>query len=371
MFHGWGTVASGIPSLKDIETGNFKEDGWSGPAQRRNSKAHRDTDFEVLLESKADSKVPAIPESKVLATEVDEKSIASPDGATQAPHDPSTPYANGYQFPPKHTWKQAMVIGAKGTWNFVTTPFGFLLTIYSLNIVAWGGMLFLIICRAAPAMNPPSCPDFNDKNCPNQVWLEITSQILNALFCVTGLGLIPWRFRDLYFLIRWRYQNDPNGLRKLAGIHRNWFRLQGSQEIDPLWHQDEIESDIDLPSEISPSTVALPIKLSPDAPLTGERAAASTYWKLDFVIWCFVWNSFLQIALCGVMWGLTRWTRPGWVTGFLIALACIVAMAAGWVTFKEGKRVKNVEGVPVSKEDLEILKKMNERQKESERANAV
>ena len=38
-----------------------------------------------------------------------------------------------------------------------------------------------------------------------------------------------------------------------------------------------------------------------------------------------------------------------------ISLACIVASAARWVIFKEGKRVKKVEGVPVSEADRRIL----------------
>ena len=62
------------------------------------------------------------------------------------------------------------------------------------------------------------------------------------------------------------------------------------------------------------------------------------------MIWAFVWNTFLQIALCGVMWGFNRFTRPSWTTGLLISLACIVAMAAGWMVFKDGKEVKKIEG---------------------------
>ena len=366
MFHGWGIVASEVPSLKDIEVGNYQGDGWSGVAQRKNSQARRESVAGNAL--KREATIPTIPEGQQLQTKPEEitKSEKKEEGdvAKTAAHDPSEPYENGYQFPPKHTWKQSLSIGAKGAFKFVITPFGFLLTIYSLNIVAWGGMLFLILCRAAPAMNPPSCPDYNDKNCPAQIWLEIDSQILNALFCVTGLGLIPWRFRDLYFLIKWRYFHNHDALRKLAGIHRNWFRLQGSEEIPPTWTQtDEGLTDASLPPTIKASSLALPIRLSPDAPLTGFRASPSKYYMLDLIVWGWVWNSFLQIALCGAMWGFNRFTRPSWVTGFLIALACIVSMAAGWLVGKEGKRVKKVEGVPVSEADMKILAEMAEKER--------
>jgi hypothetical protein len=52
-----------------------------------------------------------------------------------APHDPSVPYENGYQFPPKHSNWQATAIFFKSFWGFFTTPFGFLVTIYGLNVV--------------------------------------------------------------------------------------------------------------------------------------------------------------------------------------------------------------------------------------------
>jgi Protein of unknown function (DUF2985) len=62
---------------------------------------------------------------------------------------------------------------AKASWAYVTTikvsstsPLayfrlhqGFLITIYFLNIVAWGGMLFLLLVNAAPAMCNPTCDD--------------------------------------------------------------------------------------------------------------------------------------------------------------------------------------------------------------------
>ena len=91
------------------------------------------------------------------------------------------------------------------------------------------------------------------------MWLEIDSQILNALFCVTGLGLVPWRFRDLYYLLRWRLTSEEKhgreakmyGLRVLAGIHHGWFRLPGSETLDTLSSRDYIAS-LDKPGPDSP-----------------------------------------------------------------------------------------------------------------------
>jgi hypothetical protein len=304
-----------------------------------------------------------IPESTKKEPIIEEKpaELATPiteDTEQITAHDPSVPYPNGYQFPPKHTKWQATSIALRGFGRFVITPFGFLLTIYALNIVAWGGMLFLILIHATPAMAHPS---YNSWDSGAKLWLEITAQILNALFCVTGLGLIPWRFRDAYYLVQWRYGKKEEGLRRLAGIHRAWFRLHGSESIPPSFNP---ATDSPSTAGVSESTLALPISLSPDPPLTGERATPSKYWLLDFVIWMFVWNTFLQIMLCGFMWGYNRYKRPGAAVGALISIACIVASAAGWVIFREGKRVKRVEGVPVSEEDREILREMREKEGE-------
>lgn len=81
-----------------------------------------------------------------------------------------------------------------------------------------GGMIFLLICNAAPAMCTPDC---NDINSPRRIWIEIDAQVLTALFCVAGFGLIPWRFRDLFYLLKYRLKKDKVALRRLAGIHRD------------------------------------------------------------------------------------------------------------------------------------------------------
>lgn len=57
-------------------------------------------------------------------------------------------FPNGYHFPPKHSFSQSTREGLVAFWKFFKTPFGFCATIYGLNIVAWGGMLFLLLCNA-------------------------------------------------------------------------------------------------------------------------------------------------------------------------------------------------------------------------------
>lgn len=254
-------------------------------------------------------------------------------------------YPNGYKFPPKHTWGEATKIGLKAFWKFTITPLGFLIVLYGLNVVAWGGMLFLLLIGGGQEFMcyPPGShgeKDCNNINSPRRIWIEIDSQILNALFCVTGFGLIPWRFRDFYYLMIFRIRHDQSALRRLAGIHRAWFRLAGSENLP---------TDPDAPVDDPENNPAIPLPPSkiPDAPLTGVRAPPTRMWKLDYVIWAFVLNTFLQAVLSGFMWGFNRYKRPSWSTGTFVALACIVAGLGGLMSFQEGKRVKKFEGIPV------------------------
>lgn len=259
-------------------------------------------------------------------------------------------YPNGYKFPPKHTWGEATKIGLKAFWKFFITPLGFVIVIYGLNVVAWGGMLFLLLigggsefmCYPPGSHGEKQC---NNINAPRRIWIEIDSQILNALFCVTGFGLIPWRFRDFYYLLQYRIRHREDALRRLAGIHRSWYRLSGSHELptDPNALVDHPETN---------SAIPLPPTKIPDAPLTGIRAPATKMWKLDYVVWAFVINTALQAVLSGFMWGYNRYKRPSWSTGTFVALACIVAGLGGLMQFQEGKRIKAVEGVPVDEAEM-------------------
>lgn len=39
------------------------------------------------------------------------------------------------------------------------------------------------------------------------------------------------------------------------------------------------------------------------------------------------------------MWGMNRFNRPSWTTGLFVALACVVAGAAGYMVFRETRRL--------------------------------
>ncbi|RKU47896.1 hypothetical protein DL546_008999 [Coniochaeta pulveracea] len=261
------------------------------------------------------------------------------------------PFENGYHFPPKYTKSETTKQGLVAFWKFITTWWGFFWFIYGLNVVAWGGMLFLLLCNAGPAMCnlPDGRHDCNDIDSPRRKWIEWDSQILNALFCVTGFGLAPWRFRDWYYLLKYRVLKQEDAWRRLAGLKHDWFRLEGSQNL-PL-----NVGPNNIPDSVPLSSIPYPVEKIPAPPLTGVRAPPTAPWKMDFFIWCMIGNTFLQAVLSGFMWGMNRYDRPSWSTGLFVALACIIAAVGGFVGFLEGKKVKSIEGVPLTDQDRERL----------------
>lgn len=138
-----------------------------------------------------------------------------------------------------------------------------IITIYALNIVAWGGMLFLILVGAA---NMTMSNEETRKN-----WIEIDSQVLNALFCVTGIGLIPWRVHDVY-----QFYNKK---------HRAKLLKRHSYSTNPVW--------------------------------------------IQIIMWSFIANSLFQIGMAICMWSMNMNTRPPWLVGMFVGLGCLSGAFAG------------------------------------------
>lgn len=153
-------------------------------------------------------------------------------------------------------------------------------------------MLFFLLLKAAPAMNHPSA---DDNSSPRKIWLEIDSQILNALFCVTGFGLAPWRFRDWYWMVRVVHFHDKSAMFRLTQQNKGWFRPA-----------EEYEEAIAIEHEKDTVT------------FNGVRAPPTSLWKLAFVIDMMVLNTALQAVLCYFMWGYNRINRPSWATGMIL-----------------------------------------------------
>jgi len=375
----WAAAAeasSKAPTLGEIRKGSFADAGWTERAGWQNVYGAGQRVPTIEDESVKDE--PSISLERQLTKESSHPTGNGTEKQTLINSRGGTISLSGDSLQPKVTWTRSTIIGLRAFWRWFCTPFGFLVTIYALNVVAWGGMLFLLLLNAAPAM----CWALDDqrgwiRDCDNlqssrRIWLEVDSQILNALFCVTAFGLIPWRFRDLYYLLRWRLmptkygrQQKLYGLRTLGGIYRNWVRLPGSNTLDTMSLAEY--NAVAFPNNANPTLTRYerhlpsvqadaldpryPWKLekTPPQPLTGVRAPPTALWKIDFFVWCNVWNTLFQVCLCGFMWGMSRFDRPSWSTGLFIGLSCVVSGVGGIVSFVEGKKIKRIEGVQPTK----------------------
>ena len=66
------------------------------------------------------------------------------------------------------------------------------------------------------------------------------------------------------------------------------------------------------------------------------------------------------------MWHFDRITRPGWGAGTFIGLGCASAMAAGVLTWFEGRKVRRIEG-PMLQVDGEVKEDTVEAEAEAKR----
>jgi hypothetical protein len=232
-------------------------------------------------------------------------------------------------------------------WFRQMTIFKALLIVYCLNVVAWGGMIFLLMCNAAPAMCHPSC---NDIDSPRRKWIEIDSQILNALFCIPAFWLAPRRCVECSKVLRYTRRQDTISLRKLAATYREWYRLPGSESLPA--HVGPIEVETWLHQNSSPEDILpFPVRSVPEPPTSGRRATPTRLWKLQAVIISNLLNTIFQVILSLFMWCYNRHNRPAWSVGLFLCLAFVSSIAVGVIQFVEGKRVQRVEG----KSSLRVL----------------
>lgn len=244
-------------------------------------------------------------------------------------------------------------MGISAFWDFYNTGFGLFFTAYALNVVGWGFMLLLLLLSAAPQMcwvnGKYNCDDIES---PRRLWIEIDSQVLTALFSATGFGMAPWRIRDFYFLLRYRINGDRRALRRLAGVHRSWLRLEGSDELPPTLGPKNIE---ETTAPYDTNSVPYPLETISNPPPTGVRAPPSKLWKMDFIAWLNIWYIIFQGFLSGFMWALSRYNRPPWTTGVFFALTFLTSSVAGIMEVVQVLSVRAIEGVPLTKRDIQRL----------------
>jgi len=233
----------------------------------------------------------------------------------------------------------------------VTGTYGFLCAF-------WGAAIVLFLIKWINVHNTEQ----------QKFWVELSSQVENALFTLTGIGLLPWRVMDTYRILKiWRYKRLDATLRR-------------QQSFPPLENQDDLP-DPDLDPNF---THVLTEKQQRDLRRQQKRFQKSQMWyrahgtdthrafpiNTALLICLLVdGNSFFQCFLCGCMWGLNRYNRPAWTTGLLIPASFLCAIAAGVTIAKGGSKTK--KAAEVEARLLGALQEARETEKKTTRGRTV
>lgn len=156
----WAAAAgasSKAPTLGEIRRGFFAESRWQNGAGLlgRTASGHELSAIKDAEDRESNSAHSAWMSDKLEQGDCSVASEAAPlygERAGTSSITRGSVQSADYAQQPKVPWTRSTIIGLKAFWKWFLTPFGFLVTIYALNVVAWGGMLFLLLCNAAPEM---------------------------------------------------------------------------------------------------------------------------------------------------------------------------------------------------------------------------
>ncbi|SGY19092.1 BQ5605_C014g07559 [Microbotryum silenes-dioicae] len=258
-----------------------------------------------------------------------------------------------------------------------------------VNVVVWGAGLVLLL------MIPMG-------SYAKKLWVEVCSQVLTGLFCITSLFPLPWRLMDAYNIcIIWHYAvvtrkrrakgglpplRDPNDLPDPAEAEY-WIGAGGEKMTGPRvapavvpprksklpWKKNkDVSPDANgtasnaepIPLEVIESHVSsdaldevVVLSDKEEAKLRHAQAKfarSQNYYRphttpthhafpIKQAIWIsffMIGNSAFQAILCGVMWGLNRFDRPAWTTGCLIPLSFGCGIAGAVLIWQCSERTK-------------------------------
>lgn len=217
-------------------------------------------------------------------------------------------------------------------WQRIWTPMGVLISVYFLLIVAWGTTLFVIMIgwTALPVLQ-------------RFQWIEICSQILTALFAITGIGFLPWRLCDTYHII---LIADYARLARVREKRQSARQILGSQsfketaEAAPttpferaLLQQQESTVILVLTERerrhLRKSVRAIAKSKTWFRPLGTMSQRATSLKMLAIIILLNDLNSGFQCVLCGFMWCVAPPKRPLWVIAMTICGALLSTSIAG------------------------------------------
>ncbi|KAJ7498809.1 hypothetical protein FB451DRAFT_11090 [Mycena latifolia] len=222
----------------------------------------------------------------------------------------------------------------KGVWTFLKTPLGVLAGIYGFCVVFWGAAIVIFLLKII---------NFHNANTQG-FWIEVSSQVVNGLFTVTGVGLIPSRVLDTYRIYWiWHYKRRTRMLRAKAGLPK-------------LFDEDDLPDPAYDPNYVH----VLTDKEQKDLHRQQVKFQRHQSWyrahgtethrafpiNTALLICCLNdGNSIFQVMLCGTMWGLDRFQRPAWSTGCLIPLSFLCGILSAVFIAVGGNHTKRIEKV--------------------------
>lgn len=279
---------------------------------------------------------------------------------------------------------------ARRTWRgfkkYVKTPLGAFVTVYASLLTIFGLVWVLLLIGWISTGN----------DARQEYIIEVIDQILVALFCVTGLGFIPWRIMDTYhtyFIVKY---------------HRKTLKLRKARGLPPLEDENDLPNDAALNRDLELAG------RGEDAVLTDEEQAlllkhqealhkSHTYYRphetqthhafpmrvlIAVIVLCDLHSTF-QLALGSATWSISYHRQWKSILTTIILCFSLTCNISGGVCIAIGNRMSRKKDVVEAlmrqaitaeairrKEDAEAwraekrLERQREQQRERERATA-
>ncbi|KAJ6485159.1 hypothetical protein C8R47DRAFT_1130956 [Mycena vitilis] len=222
----------------------------------------------------------------------------------------------------------------KGVWAFLKTPLGVLAGIYGFCVVFWGAAIVIFLIKI-----------INLHNANTQgFWVEVSSQVENGLFTVTGIGLIPSRVLDTYRIFWiWYYKRRTRTLRAKAGLPE----LFDVDDLpDPIYDPNYVHVLTEKEQKFLHRQQVKFQRHQTWYRAHGTETHRAFPINTALLICCLNdGNSFFQIILCATMWSLDRFQRPAWSTGILIPASFLCGILSGVFIAIGGNHTKRIEKV--------------------------
>jgi len=172
-------------------------------------------------------------------------------------------------------------------------------------------------------------------------WVEVSSQVENGLFTVTGIGLIPSRVLDTYRIIWiWYYKRRTRKLRTKAGLP---VLFDEDDLPDPAYDPNYVHVLTDEEQKFLHRQQVKFARHQTWYRAHGTETHRAFPINTALLICCLNdGNSIFQIILCATMWSLDRFQRPAWSTGILIPASFLCGILSAVFIAVGGAHTKRI-----------------------------